>query len=83
MIIYHQKNVAAFAGAHTYWFLPHQILTSQITVTSATIISVLPTVLVRVHLGLAPDNKAPLSLSMADADVKIRVQMTDTSLEVH
>lgn len=35
MIIHHQRNVAAFVGAHTYWFLPQQILSRRISVTTA------------------------------------------------
>ena len=34
MIIQHQDNVAAFAGGHTYWWLPRQIIVGPITVTS-------------------------------------------------
>lgn len=30
MIIIHQDNVSAFAGAHTYWWLPQQIFLSRI-----------------------------------------------------
>ena len=37
MIIYHQSNVAAFAGAHTYWFLPQQILAGRIADLSTTV----------------------------------------------
>ena len=36
MIIRHQDNVAGFAGAHTYWWLPQQILRGVIAVTAAT-----------------------------------------------
>lgn len=32
MIIQHQDNVAGFAGAHTYWWLPQQILRGSIAV---------------------------------------------------
>jgi len=82
VIIYHQKNVAAVVHGHTYWFLPNQILTSQITITSTTPFGVVPLFPVRVHLGSAPNNKVPLSLNMADADVTVRVHMTDIIIEV-
>ena len=35
MIIWHQSNVAAFAGNHTYWFLPQQIITARVSKTTA------------------------------------------------
>ncbi len=35
MIIYHQKNVAAFAGNHRYLWLPQQVIVSRIAVTGA------------------------------------------------
>jgi hypothetical protein len=31
VIIYHQRNVAAFAGNHTYWFLPKQVQVTRVT----------------------------------------------------
>ena len=30
MIIHNQKNVGGFAGAHTYWFLPAQLIRGRI-----------------------------------------------------
>ncbi len=35
MIVYHQDNVAAFAGAHTHYFQFQPILQSRISATSA------------------------------------------------
>lgn len=35
MIIYHQENVAAFAGNHTWYFQFQPILQSRISATSA------------------------------------------------
>ncbi len=35
MIIRHQDNVAAFAGGHTWWFLPDQLISGPIAVTAA------------------------------------------------
>lgn len=35
MIVRHQRNVAAFVGAHTTWFLPGQIVEGFVSVTSA------------------------------------------------
>ena len=36
MIIYHQSNVAGFAGAHTFWWPGQQLLQPErITVTTA------------------------------------------------
>ncbi len=32
MIIYHQKHLAGFAGAHTYWFLPNQKIVTRVAV---------------------------------------------------
>ena len=32
MIIQHQENVAGFAGAHTYWFLPNQLIRGAVAV---------------------------------------------------
>ena len=34
MIIQHQNNVAAFAGAHTHYWLPYQVLDGPISVFS-------------------------------------------------
>ena len=83
MIIQHQDNVAAHAGGHTYWFLPAQIISGAITVTTAAVLTVLPLVKMRVFLGQYPNNKTLLSLSMADDDIRVRVTMVDISLEVH
>jgi len=41
MIIYHQDNVAAFAGAHTYYWLPRQLILGRVSVTSAAVAAVL------------------------------------------
>jgi hypothetical protein len=35
MIIYHQRNVAAFAGNHINWWLPQQLIISRVSITSA------------------------------------------------
>ena len=37
MILHHQDNVAAFAGGHTYWWLPQQIVNGYISVTTAAV----------------------------------------------
>ena len=37
MIIYHQDNVAAFAGAHTWYWLLNPLLFQRISVTSAAV----------------------------------------------
>lgn len=37
MILHHQDNVAAFAGGHTYWWLPQQIVHGYISVTTAAV----------------------------------------------
>ncbi len=34
MIIHHQDNVAAFAGGHTWWFLPNQIIGGPVSSTT-------------------------------------------------
>lgn len=35
MIIYHQRNLAAFAGNHVYYWLPNQIVEARHSITSA------------------------------------------------
>lgn len=37
MIIRHQTNVSGFAGGHTYWWLPQQILRGAIAIRVVTI----------------------------------------------
>jgi len=35
VIVYHQNNVAAFAGNHVFYFLPNQIIAARMSITSA------------------------------------------------
>jgi hypothetical protein len=35
MIVYHQRNVGGFAGAHVAYWLPNQLIERRVSITSA------------------------------------------------
>ena len=38
MIIYHQRNMAAFVGAHRYYWLPQGLIIARYSITSAVVV---------------------------------------------